>query len=905
MRYLPAILLFLSLQALSQTSDTLNGFQQKIKGEEINYFSPLHQFAKTALLTRVNGEMPISWQSPVYAGNLPMVTYQFLMGHSTGTSTGDRHFDVTLNDLMLFTITTPMKQKGSYTIEGRGENNSSFFFIHDEYDVNGDGFGKLFITIPANLAKGKANFTINGINENSRDWLMIFMYQKGLKIIAEPTNLVTRKENKRQLNIFIDNPYPANTALVIKTKSENFQALLQTGYNKLSFPAYPPDLTGSDTIQFILADKDPVVTGINLSPIRNYLFNIIHHSHNDIGYSHLQSEVEQIQNRNIRDAIRLISSNTSSTQKPIWHIESLWAVENFLRTASSTEEQQFVKAVKKGHLILSANYANILTGLCQPEELNWMVEYARELEKKYDFRISNAMITDIPGISRSALLSYVNNNIPFLSLGPNYVESLPDKGDRVGAVMKDQGDKIFYWKPSLSSNKKLLVWIAGRGYSMFHGITDGEKQKSWEKRISEYCNELSEKNYAYDLVQLRYTKNADNGPVDSLLTGFVENWNEQYITPQLKIASVDQLFQEFEKKYGNSIPFFTGEISPYWEDGAYSTAIEEMENRELVIKTIALEKKAKAEGKFKANSKSFYLLHKNILLFHEHTWGAWCSISDPEISFTTEQWKIKKQFLDSAKYYYKELAAGLNFQYQPPAKNYKFNQPITDFTVDSLHGGLLSVLSGGKNMVSQKEAYHFFEPVYVSGINPSVINRSQQIKIIVKENSPFKKIIEVQGILPSIPAYTVVYTLHKKENRLTCHYRFEKLIEKNKESLHIAFPFNFENPVIDYGSENNRLRFNTSQLAGSNKDFICVEKDIRVKSANVIARLTSPSLCLYEVGSIIDENKINGCKVWKRVNNITSTLFLYVFNNYWHTNYKAYQGGYFDFEIELSFPRMQ
>jgi len=904
MRYLFTILLLHSLQGLSQTSDTLNGFQQKIKGEEINYFSPLHQFAKTALLTRVNGDMPISWQSPKYAGDLPMVTYQFLMGHSTGTSTGERHFDVTLNDLGLFTITTPMKKKGSYTIEGKGENSSFFFFIHDEYDINGDGFGKLFITIPASLAKEKAHFTINGINENSRDWLMIFMYQKGLKVIAEPTNLVTRKENKRQLNIFIDNPFFSNTNLVIITKSEIFKASLHTGYNKLSFPAYPPDLTGTDTIQFILADNDPVLSIVTLSPIRNYIFNIIHHSHNDIGYSHLQSEVEQLQTRNIRNAIRWISNNTSSTQKPIWHIESLWAVEKFLHTASPAEEKQFSEAIKKGQLVLSANYANILTGLCQPEELNWMVAYAKELERKYDLRISSAMITDIPGISRSGLLSYVNNNITFLSLGPNYVESLPDKGDRVGGVMKEQGDKIFYWKPSLSSNKKLLVWTAGRGYSMFHGISDSEKQKSWEKRISEYCNELAEKNYTYDLVQLRYTKNADNGPVDTLLTGFIENWNEQYSTPQLKIASVDQLFHEFEKKYGYKIPVFTGEISPYWEDGAYSTAIEEMENRDLVLKTIALEKMAKLAGKFKANSKSFYLLHKNILLFHEHTWGAWCSISDPEIFFTTEQWRIKKQFLDSAKFYYNQLAAVLNFEYQQLAKNNKYNQPITDFTVDSLHGGLLSVISGGKNIVSQKEDFYFFEPVYVSGINPSVSNRTQQVKTIVTENSPFKKTIKVQGILPSIPAYEVVYTLHKKEKRLTCHYRFDKQISKIKESLHIAFPFNFNNPAIEYGSEKYRLRFNSSQLAGSNRDFICVEKDVKIISANIIARLTSPLLCLYEIGSIIDENKINGSKVWKKTNINTSILFLYVFNNYWHTNYKAYQEGYFDFEIELSFPQM-
>ena len=110
-----------------------------------------------------------------------------------------------------------------------------------------------------------------------------------------------------------------------------------------------------------------------------------------------------------------------------------------------------MNAVKSGQLVLSANYANILTGLCQPQEQNWALEYAMQLKKKFGFTFQNVMITDIPGISWSALDSYVKNHIHYLCLGPNYVDNLPDKGDRVGAVIKQQGDKMFYWKPDSAS----------------------------------------------------------------------------------------------------------------------------------------------------------------------------------------------------------------------------------------------------------------------------------------------------------------------------------------------------------------------------------------------------------------------------------------------------------------------
>jgi hypothetical protein len=495
----------------------------------------------------------------------------------------------------------------------------------------------------------------------------------------------------------------------------------------------------------------------------------------------------------------------------------------------------------------------------------------------------------------------VNNNVSYLSLGPNYVQSLPDQGDRVGGVIREQGDKMFYWKPGLKSNKKLLVWTAGKGYSFFHGIAESEKQQAWEKRISDYCNELTEKNYPYDIVQLRYTKNSDNGPVDTMLSSFVENWNKKYLTPKLRVSSVDQLFSEFEKKYAKSIPVATGEISPYWEDGAYSTAVEEMQTRQLAIETIAMEKFARTKGQFQHLKNQFYLLHRGIVMFHEHTWGAWCSISDPENPFTTEQWRIKKQFLDSAKWYYDQLAAKLQYQYQEPKNDLSKNIPISDISVDAIHGGLQTILVNGKNLVSPKPGYKFFEPVYASGVNPMMYFLPDKLMVSVSEDSPEKKVVEVKGSLPSIPDYKVVYTLLKKQGNLIAHFTFNKQIEKGKESLHIAFPFSLNNALLEYGSVDNMLRYGKDQLPGSNQEFVCVESKLSLQSEGLTATLTSPMFSLYEVGNIIDENRTNEVKVWKNKNQDTSTLFLYLLNNYWHTNYKAYQDGEFDFEIELSF----
>jgi alpha-mannosidase len=111
------------------------------------------------------------------------------------------------------------------------------------------------------------------------------------------------------------------------------------------------------------------------------------------------------------------------------------------------------------------------------------------------------------------------------------------------------------------------------------------------------------------------------------------------------------MMMRFEKKYGNVIPVWSGDFTPYWEDGAYSTASEEGENRMLSNKLSQLMKLNKMISGKNINPEWFYNVRKNVIMFHEHTWGAWNSISAPDDAFAINQWNYKKAFIDSAKKY--------------------------------------------------------------------------------------------------------------------------------------------------------------------------------------------------------------------------------------------------------------
>lgn len=883
-----------------QKINQCDGFFEKVSGEVLKYFSPLHEFADSSLLTRCNGVSPIVMEAEHPIGKERKTTFLFLIGHSSGTSSADRHFQIQLNGRNLFVFTTKAKQSGFFKESKSYSKEISYALTCLEYDINKDVFAYLSITVPTSWVVEKATFSFQGLDEESRDWLMVFMHQSKWNFKVEASNLILKDALSRELIVRVDQPYSEKKQEIrIKSKYFEVNGTIQPGYNSLRFPSYPKDFVGTDSVQ-ILIGKSVFHQLVSVQETRNYTFHIIHHSHNDIGYSHLQTEVEQIQNQNIRSAIAWIQQSVNSSEKPVWHIESLWAVENFMKVASPAEKDLFIQFVRSGNIVLSANYANVLSGLSQAEELYWLVEYAQQLEITYGIRISNAMITDIPGITFDGLNNYTRNNIPYLSLGPNYVENLPDHGDRVGGVIKETGDQVFYWKPNLNSNDKLLVWTAGKGYSYFHNIQDGEKESKWESRISAYVHQLQSNHYPYDLVQLRYTKNADNGPVDTNLCSFVHAWNERYDSPKLIIGNVDSLYQNFEQQYGEVIPVRTGEISPYWEDGAYSTAIEEMANRKLALQTIALDEYAHKKNVYFSHEDEFYQLHRNIILFHEHTWGSWCSISDPTLFFTTEQWRIKKSFLDSAEQQYTRLCKKLDYM-QPESTNVPSvsKSNITTFEVDLSTGGISKLIVANENLISEIAPYDFMQFIYAKGISPMQYFGPTNINVLEERENDEEKFIQIHFDLMGFERIQVNYTWKKNTNRIEIHVEADKTEEFDKESLHIAFPFKESNWKLNYGDEQHTLVYPNDQLPGSNKEFICVTKQLQLSDNKHKLILRAPLFSLFEVGSIIQEEKVKGAKVWTRENAAVNPLYLYVLNNYWHTNYKASQSGHLSFDVSL------
>lgn len=402
----------------------------------------------------------------------------------------------------------------------------------------------------------------------------------------------------------------------------------------------------------VLAEKN-----VALTPVRRWEVYLLHQTHLDIGYTHVQTEVEQMQWRFLEQAIELGEKTKDYPPEARfkWLPEGLWAVDSYLKNATPEKQQRFIDAVKKGYIGLDALYGNELTALCRPEELLELTGFARRLAKKHGLTIDSAMITDVSGYTWGIVPVLAQSGVKYFSIGPNF-------GHRIGYTLSEWGDKPFYWE-SPSGKERVLCWMAGMGYSWFHtGLNYTEiTRKLEESKIFDYLKRLEQKAFPYDIVQVRYNIGSDNGPPDPQLPDMVKAWNEKYAYPRMIIASPSQMFAEFERRYGEKVPAVRGDFTPYWEDGAASSA------RETALNRAAAERLVQAQALFAVLAASkrpgyssgydegigkpaeypaeaFHAAWREVLLYNEHTWGSWNSISDPECDFTKQQWAIKQAF---------------------------------------------------------------------------------------------------------------------------------------------------------------------------------------------------------------------------------------------------------------------
>jgi hypothetical protein len=376
---------------------------------------------------------------------------------------------------------------------------------------------------------------------------------------------------------------------------------------------------------------------IDLAPAHPLTIYILPHSHHDIGYTSIQTEVEKKQMNNLLEGMAAAkrTADYPAGSRFVWNMEVLWAADLFMHRMNEEQKAEFIDAVRKGEVVLNGMFANELTGLCRPEELIQLFHTATDFAQRTGVPIESAMISDVPGYTWGTVTGMAQAGIKYFSAAPNYF-------DRIGTIMRDCQNRPFYWEAA-DGRTKVLTWIPYSGYAFSHIYHDLSFHA-----LNDLFDEMKQVQFPYDIVYLRWSGHGDNAVPDPAICEFVRDWNAKYLSPRLIISGTTEAFRAFEQRYGAQLPVRRGDWTPYWEDGAGSSARETAMNRASSDRLTQADALWAMLDPTHFPAAQFNDAWRDVLLYSEHTWGAAGSITAPESQKTTEQWEIKKGYAEAA-----------------------------------------------------------------------------------------------------------------------------------------------------------------------------------------------------------------------------------------------------------------
>ena len=368
---------------------------------------------------------------------------------------------------------------------------------------------------------------------------------------------------------------------------------------------------------------------------------VLHHSHLDVGYTHTQQIVWELQREFIDLALKLLddTKNYSEFAKPKWTIEVTAQITHWLKTASAENIEKLKKYINEGRIGFSGIRYNT-TPLATAEGLARQLYDIKYLNENFNANIKTANQHDVNGIPWSSVDIMLDAGIELFIMAVN---------QHLGGNVTKR-PSVFRWQGP--SGREILV-MNGAHYTMFDQLL-----YSWENSIermeeglNEYYEHLKRINYDLDFIYLTTAAAPvcwDNSPPNIDVANLITQWNEQGRHPLIRYITPNELLERIKQNPLDKYPVYKGDWTDYWNFGCASTAFQTKLSQRAKSKIYKAEFlntfTDKTGDSFKRISKEAW---ENIHLFDEHTWGSYNS-TDPDNEFSRIQANTKDQFAYNA-----------------------------------------------------------------------------------------------------------------------------------------------------------------------------------------------------------------------------------------------------------------
>lgn len=428
---------------------------------------------------------------------------------------------------------------------------------------------------------------------------------------------------------------PASVTLTLDGKSQKEK--LATGENLFSMEI-PVVSSPRQVTLVITGDKEKQTIPVQLEPVRRWKMNFVQHTHTDIGYTRSQMEILAEQLRYIDYALDYCDATDDYPDyaKFRWVCETSWAVSEYLKSRPAEQIARLKQRVEEGRIELAGMYLNF-------DELPDEQTLAASLYPLRQFREAGlktevAMQNDVNGIGWCFAEFFHDLGIKYVTMGTH--------GHR--ALICFDKPTVFWWESP--SGKKILTYRAEHYHlGNFFGIHT-DNFGAFEKAVLAYVDDISDKNYPYDLLAVQYSGyHTDNSPPSTRACAFMKQWNDKYEWPKLRTAVSSDFIKEVETTYADKIETIRGAWPDWWTDGfgsgAREAAISRVTHADAIATQAGLSFAKMLGAQLPLNiDEQINEINKALLFYDEHTFGYSESVRDPYGKDTWEQRSLKQSY---------------------------------------------------------------------------------------------------------------------------------------------------------------------------------------------------------------------------------------------------------------------
>ncbi|MDQ2840615.1 MAG: polysaccharide lyase family protein [Acidobacteriota bacterium] len=756
------------------------------------------------------------------------------------------------------------------------------------------------------------------------------------------------------------------------------------GERRISFEV--PEWTGTVSAQVRVLPESKRPTQVSLTAQRKWTMFVAPHTHLDVGFTDYQGKVAETQARVLTQADALIHDHPDFR----FSMDGSWNLQQLLETRPKEKREEVLDLIRNGKMAMPAQYCNLLTGYASLETLYRSLYNSKEYARRYHLPFEYANITDVPTYSGSYPSILASSGVKYWVAASN--------NDRAPIFFYDHWNEKspFWWQGP--DGQKVLFWYS-RHYEQVQTLFGLSPQlDAVRESLPIYLQAYSKPTYKPDVALLYGTQVENTDLVPSTAT-FADGWNKQYTFPRLNYATFPDFFHYLDSHYSSDLPTFKGDGGGYWEDGIGSDAYFEAEDRQNQNRALSAEVLSSVTHSVDKNLNppvgEFTKIWRDIILFSEHTWLSYNSVSQPDHDESVKQLRVKDGRAEEASlqiedvmnrslsqladqihipantlvvfnslnwsrdgivetdlFEYPKLVdltthqeVPLQILYQKekflhvrliaknlPAVGYKCfsieygKQPLPPvtkssrrtiennfyrITVDESSGALASIYDKQlrREIVDPGSPYKFGQYLYVTGgdgdtqmINPFpalppgelAIHPASQGKFLGVEQMPWGESIRLSSSSIETPEVQTEVLLFNDEKKIEFLYHVHKNYTTAKEAVYFAFPVGARHPVFNFATQQGWIDPSRDLMKGASLEWFNVQQWMGVRNSDLAVAIVPVDASLASFGDI-NRGKWPGTFEPK-----TSTIFSYAMNNYWHTNYRAGQGGDFVFRYTVT-----